>query len=247
MKKFLLFLVLAHLSFSSNVALAEESSLYAKVQSSGVYFYSMPSETSAVFEIPSSYFVRVESALDDFYKASYKNKIGYVKKNEVALMRGTPSRPYADANFKLFTAYCLYEFPNTSSTIVASLDTQTSLVFYGTKVGQQVSSTTNLWYYCSVKSGDQTKFGYVFSGVTDYLSPIETNTESFERVSEQIFEPQTEEFQALSTGTKIILIVSIALPSLLILYFLIKPNRITHQRKEPRRHKDYFEFDENKL
>lgn len=250
MKNLILILFSLTLLPNFNIAFAEEiPDLYAKVQSNGVYFYSMPSQTSALFEIPSSYFVKVESAIDDFYRATYKDQTGYVKKDDVTLMKGVPTKPFAQSNFKVFTPYSLFEYPNTSSNAIASISTQTNLTYYGTKIGEQVSSTNNVWYFCSAIINGESKFGYVFSGITDYLSPIETNTESFERVSEQIFEPKAEEFSNLTTGTKVILIVSIALPSMLILYFLIKPNRITLQpkSKNEKRKRDYFEFDENKL
>ena len=212
-----------------------ETNFYAKIQSSNVYLYSQTNKT-ALFEIPYSYFVKVE-------------------KNEVTLMNGTPQNPYANSSFKVFISNYIYSSPNQASTIQNSISTSDSLKYYGKIEGQQISSTSNVWYYCSIQKDGQIFFGYVFSGITDYLSPIQTNNESFENVDEDVLSASPySQITTLSTKTKILLIVSIALPSIIILYFLIKPNRIqiTKTKKQIKNQKkksfgDYYEFDENDL
>lgn len=240
-----------------NECFAENDKIYyAKVQSAGTNLCSMPNETSALFEIPYSYFVKVQYSVDNFFKVTYKNVEGYVEKNKVSLMNGTPVHPYAEATFKVFLTYNLYENTNQNSGKVTEISTTTTVEYYGTKIGEQVTSTNNVWYYSSITNGEQTFYGYVFSGVTDYLSTITTNTETFEIVDEKILDTTTTQFNTLSTGTKIMLIIAISVPSLLILYFLIKPSRImqvTKTRKQVKkehkkiRHGDYFEFDESEL
>lgn len=235
---------------------AENSSYFAKVQNTGVFLCESPSEASALFEIPYSYFVKVENAVDDYFKASYNGVSGYVKKDKVTLMNGVPQNPYAKAIFKIFVPYFLYKSPSQNSSVTA-VDTSTTFTYYGTKAGQQVSSASNIWYYASASVGGKTEYGYVYSGVTDYLSSIQPNTETFKTITDLDFSTSpNSELKRLSTGTKIILIVSISIPSLLILYFLIKPTKfvqITKSRKQIKkerkrvRHGDYFEFDENDL
>lgn len=231
-----------------------EINFYAKIQSNNVYFYSNSSK-NPLFEIPCSYFVKVEKSENDFYKCFYNGIDGYVKKNEVVLMNGTPTTPYVNSNFKIFVSNNLYSSPDQSSTIENSLSTFETLKYYGKIEGQQISSTSNIWYYCSTQKNGQTFFGYVFSGITDYLSPIKTNTESFEIIDENnLSETPYAQVATLSTKTKILLIVSIALPSAIILYFLIKPNHIhiTKSKKQiksqkKKRYGDYYEFDESDL
>ena len=231
-----------------------ETNFYAKIQSSNVYLYSQTNKT-ALFEIPYSYFVKVEKNEDEYYKCSYNGIEGYVKKNEVTLMNGTPQNPYANSSFKVFVSNYIYSSPNQASTIQNSISTSDSLKYYGKIEGQQISSTSNVWYYCSIQKDGQIFFGYVFSGITDYLSPIQTNNESFENVDEDVLSASPySQITTLSTKTKILLIISIALPSIIILYFLIKPNRIqiTKTKKQIKSQKkksfgDYYEFDENDL
>ncbi len=242
--------------FKISPAYAEQASYFAKVQNNGVFLCSTPSENAALFEIPYSYFVKVESVVDDYYKVSYNNISGYVKKDKVTLMNGVPQNPYAKATFKIFVPYYLYQSPSQNSSVIA-VDTSTTFTYYGTKSGQQVTSGSNLWYYASADIDGTTQFGYVFSGVTDYLSTITINNESFKVISDkELSATPNSELKSLSTGTKVMLIIAISIPCVLILYFLIKPTKIiqiTKGRKQIKKerkrvhHGDYFEFDESEL
>lgn len=194
--------------------------------------------------------------MDDYFKVSYNGIEGYVKKDKVTLMNGSPENPYAKATFKIFVPYGLYQSPSQNSSIV-QVNTNTTFTYFGTKIGEQVSSTSNLWYYASAIVDGTTQYGYVFSGVTDYLSTITPNNETFKVISEsEMSSSPNSELKRLSTGTKVMLIVAISIPCVLILYFLIKPTKIiqiTKGRKQIKkekkkiRHGDYFEFDESDL
>jgi len=262
MKKIILLLIFVISFFlisPNNYAIAEsENNFFAKVQSTGVQFCSSPSENSSLFEIPYSYFVKVEYVVDDYYKVSYDGLEGYVKKSQVNLMKGKPTKPYANASYSVYISYPLYETPYSTSPIKTQLDKDATLKYYGTKIGEQLQEDNKIWYYsCFEKNGEKI-YGYVFSLVA-FNSPsknISINDEIFETISDDKLFPSTSEFKNLSVGTKIMLIIAISVPSLLILYFLIKPSKImqvtkTRKRlkKESRKihHGDYFEFDESEL
>lgn len=259
MKKIFIFslIILAFLPKPYIKALAEEENFYAKVQTSGVMFYSDKSAESAVFEIPYSYFVKVNAVDGDYFSATYKNFSGYVKKNQVKLMKGTPKLPYAQNSFRVFTPFYLYESASKASAIQCELTESTPVEYYGTLDGQALNSTTSQWLFGSVVSGDQTYFGYVYSALVNVVPSPLTNTEIFEVVNEEALNSTNGgEFSTLSNGTKVMLIISISLPSILILYFLIKPSKIaqiTKTRKQIKKehkkvsHGDYFEFDETQL
>lgn len=244
-------------SSTPNLAYAEgEGNFYAKVQNTGVNFCSSPSENSAIFELPYSYFVKVTQVVDDYYKVAYKEVEGYVKKDKVKLMNGKPKQPYAEASFKIFVPYALYQSPTQDSTVNIPLSSSSTLNYFGSRKGQQVMSNNNTWFYASIMQEGKQTFGYIFSGVTDYMTEISINNETFEVVSDDSLSSSTTEFSKLSTGTKVMLIVSIGIPSLLILYFLIKPSKILQTSKQRQklkkenrkiRHGDYFEFDESEL
>ena len=260
MKKFMFVLGLFSFLFLSldatNSCFAAEKEYFAKVETSGVQFYSSKDDLSALFELPATYFVKASISNDAYLHATYKNLNGYVKKELVSLMKGTPSQPYVNATFKVFVSNYLYSNPSQASSTTIDISTSDILSYYGTKNGQQLNSQTNVWYFASVEKNGQTFFGYVFSGITDYLTNIPQNTETFELVKDSDLSDQTETpLTKLSTKTKILLIISIAVPSVLILYFLIKPSRISisanknKNKKTHRkiRHGDYYEFDENEL
>ncbi|MBR1890123.1 MAG: hypothetical protein IJ817_00370 [Clostridia bacterium] len=255
MKKiFLSLLIAASLASPAKTAFAITEH-YAKVENNNVYFYSSPSDNSALFELPYSYFVLTGDKIGSFYKASYKDLSGYVKVGQIKLMDGTPRQPYAQATFKMFVSNFLYASPTNSSSVTASVETTDILTYYGIREGEQLNSSTNVWYYASLTKNGQTYYGYAFSGITDYLTSIPTNTENFNEITDASNEqPQT--IRSLSTKTKIMLIVAISVPSAFILYFLIRPTKLLQvgvskaQIKKKRKkvqHGDYFEYNENDL
>lgn len=258
MKKFILFVFLISCLFQhQNHSAKAETSFYAKIENSGVYFYSSPTQQGQLFEIPKSYFVFINSDANDFWNATYKNQKGFVKKEQVSLMNGHPQNPYANSSFKVFVTFPLYDQPNQNSQSKISITPNQTLTYYGTKIGQSLSSTNSVWYYCSTFANNQEIFGYVFSGVVDQAPQIHINYETFAKVEDETFSnSQSNEYSSLSTKTKIMLVVAISVPSAMIFYFLIKPSRIAKSaskqkktrvyRRKPQ-HSDYYEFDENDL
>lgn len=168
-----------------------------------------------------------------------------------------PIRPYFDATYKVFTNYSLFKQPNEDE-VEATLTKNTEIAYYGKKIGTLATDENDVWYYSSIIEDNQQKFGYVFSQAA-FSQPEKNkpfNNERFDIVSEELLMPSTTNFTTLSTGTKILLIVAISVPSVLILYFLIKPTKIMQAAKSKKktkqparkvRHGDYFEFDESDL
>lgn len=260
MKKiiFLLMVFCAFLSIPTNKAFADDEKTYfAKVETSEAMLYSSPNDQSALFEIPYSYFVKVESVVDNFFKVTYKDVSGFVKKSQVTLMNGDPINPYFQATIQNYLEFSLYDSPNRNGKILTLLPENATLNYYGTKVGQALTTKTSDWIYCSYINSEKTFYGYIYSEIASQLPVIQTNLETFDIVDEKVLSNITPvEFSKLSTGTKVLLIISISVPSVLILYFLIKPTKITQITKNRKKvraenkkihHGDYFEFDESQL
>lgn len=253
------FLILFAQSFVPNFSAKAETTqqFFAKVQTTGVQFCASPSENSALFEIPYSYFVKIDYSVDDYYKVFYQDVAGYVRKDKVTLMNGIPNQPYAQASFSLVFPFSLYKSTSQSSQVLTTLDTTANIKYYGTKTGDSIGSKGNVWYYASTEIDGLVQYGYIFSYCVDITPTITINTETFDVITEDFLNTSSKsEFGGLSTGTKIILIVAISIPSVLIIYFLIKPTRVLQNaktRKQPKsqkrkiRHGDYFEFDESEL
>lgn len=262
MKKLIYVLVLVFLMFSfpkENAFAKSEKTFYAKIEDAGVEFCELPDEESGLFEIPSSYFVEIEYLAGDFYKARYLNLDGYVKKDKVLLVDGTPKQAFYDTTLNVVTPYSLTASAEENAQEVVAITKQTQLTYYGTKRGDYLAEENNLWYYVSAYDGENLCFGYVFSQLSS-TKPDEkkpTNYEIFPSIDEKsLYDSNPATFTGLSTGTKIMLIVSISVPSLLILYFLIKPTKIMQKSKPKKKskqpakrvkHGDYFEFDESEL
>ena len=258
MKKIFLISALIFCLFGQSTQFAHAANLtyFAKVENSGTFLYSTQNDNAAMFEIPTSYFVKVEGFGEVFYKASYNGISGYVKKANISLMNGTPQTPYAQATFKIFVSNYIYTNASQNSSVVCSVNTADILNYIGRKDGEQVNSSSNVWYYCKLNKDGHEYCGYVFSGITDYLSTISLNTETFEKINETTITDDTEDLHRLSSKTKIMLIISISIPSVMILYFLIRPSKIMQvtankrqikQKQRQKRHGDYFEFDESEL
>lgn len=233
------------------IARAESENFYAKITAQNTSLYSSPNTSSALFTLPYSYFVKVDGVDGEFYEATYNGISGYVLKSEVSLMEGEPHSPYFSAQISVFTDHFLYAQPNSNASVVYELVENDFLTYYGNIIGEKVSDKSDVWYYSSITKNGTTYFGYLYSQIANSLPEISINTELFKEVDEDVFSNSPPEFTSLSPGTKAILIIAIIIPSVFILFFLIKPSALTKAKppkeKRPRKvqHGDYFEFDDN--
>lgn len=233
------------------IARAESENFYAKITAQNTSLYSSPNTSSALFTLPYSYFVKVDGVDGEFYEATYNGISGYVLKSEVSLMEGEPLSPYFSAQISVFTDHFLYAQPNSNASVVYELVENDFLTYYGNIIGEKVSDKSDVWYYSSITKNGTTYFGYLYSQIANSLPEISINTELFKEVDEDVFSNSPPEFTSLSPGTKAILIIAIIIPSVFILFFLIKPSALTKAKppkeKRPRKvqHGDYFEFDDN--
>lgn len=236
----------------------QKQAYYAKIENDQTYFYSDPidQDSSKLFILPQSYFVYLtDNANEEFYVAQYKELYGYVKKIDVTVMNGSPNTPYASASFTIADpeGLALYANPSfTNSMQLARLE-YLSIVstYYGTMSGENIPDLDNVWYYCRINQDQTDVFGYVYSYFCYKQSQIPTNTETFDIISQPVFELETTSTQPLSEIAMAFIVIGVSLPCLLIIYLLIKPSlqkgKFTKKRKPKKQHGDYFEFDENDL
>ena len=254
MKKLLIFIFVLLLPTCPYISHAEvDGDFYGKIASENVYLFSSPNASSTLFKLPYSYFVKINDIRDDYYQVIYKDLAGYVLKSDVRLMEGTPSSPYLNLSFSIFTSYSLYEQANTNSNVLCELSENQTLTYYGATSGELASDKSDIWYYASANVNGIIYHGYIYSEIANSLPEIVINTEEFEEVDESVLTDATPQFNSLSTGTKVLLIIAITVPSVFILFFLIKPNKLTKSKSKPEKkirkvhHGDYFEFDDGDL
>lgn len=252
---FLLFLLIP----TTNLETANSSSVisrsyYAKVLSSNVFLYASPDELNPMFEIPSSYFVLLtDDANENFYNATYGNYTGYVKKEEVTAMQGSPQNPYAiNHNIRItsMSGLPLMEKSTFDSTSVLTLNfLENEISYYGKLTGQEYfPNSTDIWYYCSIYKNGKTTFGYLFSYYCDMPTSITNNQEYFEEITEKlIFKITPSHTVGLSDTVKALIVLAIVIPLLLCIYFIMSPHKKAKTKKILHRKKDYYELNENDL
>ncbi|MBQ8443826.1 MAG: hypothetical protein IJX25_00520 [Clostridia bacterium] len=257
MKKTLLFLIfiLIFSSSQASISIAYADDYYwAKVEGSGTLFYALPNEQSPLFLIPQSYFVKLTGQEDGFYIAQYKDLTGYVKKEEVSPMDGTPTTPYFNENFRTFIPsgtglYALTQMDEQYKILTVPYLYE-NLVFYGSIPGETaIPDKSDVWHYCKY---EEDNYGYVYSSFCDKLSSPPTNSEIFTKLDDISFSSE-ESVTSLSPTAMAFIIVGVSLPCLIVLYLLMKPNMM--KAKLPRekvkykssKRRDYFEFDQSDL
>ncbi len=227
---------------------------YARVEEENVGFYSSKRDASPLFYMEQSYFVQIYGDEDLYYKAKFKDIDGYVKKEEVKVVEGTPKLSYPQPSMSVYAldGLGLYKSPTLKSS--ALIETvpylNTNLTYYGKIEGENVPGKTTLWYYCKFSSLTSSQEGYLYSLFCD-CDTIAPNTEVLNYLTTPpIFSPQGQDGSGLSATAKTFIILSVSLPCAYVLYLLIKPTREalkTKARRPRHRRRDYFEFDENDL
>ena len=241
----------------------EEKQYYAKIMEDNIYMYNEPSEQNEnlIFEIPKSYFVKLkDNANENFYLAEYNGVEGYIKKEQVSPMNGTPQIPYATNNFRIFSKEGL-ELLTAPSYTVGEIITVVpylteNLLYIGKIYGEiAIPDKSGIWYYAEYKENEQIYQGYLYSVFCDKLATIEENTETFPLITEELFPEPTSSINSLSPTAQVFIILAVSFPCAFILYSLIRPtltnkSGIKRDKKlklKGKRKCDYFEFDEKDL
>ena len=226
-------------------AVFAQNTVFARIEKTGVFFYNSPVDDVGyqVFELPTTYFVellgKAEDADDLFYSARYLDVCGYVKKADVAPVKGVPQTPFAsNLSFRVFalSGLDLKSTPNGDSPFNRIINVPylcTDLVFYGRCQGQQlIPDKSDVWYYCKYISGDSSYFGFLYSEFCDNLSTIVPNTEILPVFEGELFAKPTinqttqNNSPAISNELKIFVIIAISLPCIFIVYLLFKPTKL---------------------
>lgn len=232
---------------------------YAKVENVGIYMYSAPVEDTAyrMFEIPSSYFVLLNGNENDkFYSAKYDDVQGFVLKDSVTPMLGTPQQAYATSSFRVFSqvGLPLYSSPTDTANYEITIPyEQVISKAYGKISGKELlSNSTDKWFYCSFTQSGKKYSGYLFSYYCDNVSIISENTEFFTEITEELdFSPINSSSTTLSDTGKVLIAFAVIIPCLIILYLMLKPKTKTKEtpKRVPLRRpkRDYYEFNEDDL
>lgn len=209
--------------------------IYAQITSSNTYFYTSTSSTSpsnAYFILPQSYCVLLLSNINEsFYKAQYRDMVGYVLKSSVVPIKEVPTTPYLEnISFRVYSSDGINMFAsplNTSSgKIIEQVSTLEFLDYYGEIEGDEFISNRGLTWVYAKNNKTQNK-GYFYKGLCDNFSFIPKNTQTLTPLSSTPFENNDNTYLysliSLSPPLKALLITLVCLPALVIIYLLFKP------------------------
>lgn len=223
---------------------AINSSYFARIVAEDVYLYKTPLDvqdySNIYFTLPKTYFVELISvANSQFYHCNYLSFSGYVKKNSVQAVSGTPSNPYLkNINFRVYSDLSrdMRTAPTNSaesSQVCFVPQLSRNLTYYGTIKGKSlIDGRTDIWYYCKY-SGDQDYFGYVYSDFCDEMTPIISNTENLTEISNPTFEPSsiTPTSMPLKDNHLGIIIGLLSVPALIFVFMVFKGKNIISRDK----------------
>ena len=175
-----MFILIIFQNFGFNVVYAKENqTYYARINSDNVYFYKNPIDSedceNIYFKLPKTFFVELTDSYDSvFYSAKYLDMSGYVKKENVQPILGSPKTPYLNnLTIRVYNEISrdMRKLPSTSGGIdnhitYIQLNSQ-NITFYGEIDGESLNSyRTSVWYYCKY-TADKDYYGYIYSDYCD--------------------------------------------------------------------------------
>ena len=202
-----------------------DSNIYGRIDSTYTYIYPSPSlsntTTDAICMIESTYYVEIlEDVNSYYYKVHYNGIVGYVSKDNISLVSGTPMIPYPNNIVIVTKDRCnLRSSPDTTSNNIICLipENTSTLVFLGRTTGAEVVDYGgNTWYYVEYNGYK----GYIYNKYIDTITSIYKNTEDLPPLK---IDSITAPIHPLSSMDIVIYIVILSIPFVIILCILYIP------------------------
>lgn len=229
---------------------SQTQTYYARILQDDVCLYKTPIQaedyTNVLFVLPKTYFVQLlDDAGNDFFKVKYKDFYGYVKKDKVMTVVGTPQTPYLiDTNFRVFAELSrdMRTSPTTktdsSNQVVYIPNLSRNLTYYGKIIGDSlIEGRTNIWYYCKY-SADKDYYGYVYSDFCDELpNQLPINSEEVSYTTAPNFNNTEPEKTALPLENKAtgIIIAILSVPACLVVYLIMRSSKVISTKRTKQR------------
>ncbi|MBE7076977.1 MAG: hypothetical protein E7374_03720 [Clostridiales bacterium] len=228
---------------------ASNETYYARVNSDDVFLYKSAVDLTecenVLFILPKTYFVRLTADENSmFYRAEYLGVSGYVKKDSVQVIVGTPTTPYMDnINFRIYAELSrdMRSLPTTngSNQITYIPLYSRNLTYYGEVVGETlISGRTNKWYYCKYSAGEDF-YGYVYSDFCDELPKTmpENNEEVVYSTTPPFQKLDIKEEKSLPVKSKTtgIVIAILTLPAIIFAIMIFKNKTILGNSKSSKK------------
>lgn len=230
------------LDASTNATSNANENYYAQIQNKNVYLYNAPFG-SPLFEIPETYYVKLlEKSKNGFYKAQYIDIIGYIIETEIQCVANPPVTPFlSTVSFRNYGAQSseLRTEPTRlggTSTLICELPLyETNFTYYGKISGEEVvPNRSDIWFYCSYTKNNQTKQGYIYSGLIDMMTSYISNPiDPYPILKHEWKEDkQTETTGAtlsLPSKKQTLIILAITIPIIALVALMFKPMQAKKQ------------------
>jgi len=227
----IIIMVLLVTVFPSSIKTAHGDSEYYRVVSNGVYLNSNASSTSAVFELPLSYYVKKTGEVNEYYHVECYGendktpKIdGYVLKEELKKATST-NNPYLSLSVKTNASVVLYKDKELKEPLRVIFPDK-ELGYYG----KIPLNNGGMAYYVNYGA----EIGYVKEEfilpftVPMHETPIES--EKVENNEEEVKTP-TEKPSEKDSELKVIVIVAVVLSAIIILGLIVIPEKKNAEKK----------------
>ncbi len=228
---------------------------YARVMMDNVYLYRQPIDDNDInnkyFIVPKTYFVELTNSYNEiFYEANYMEFKGYIKKESVKAVAGTPENAFlSNVKFRVFNedSRDLRASPSAEAELLDTISSNSrNITFIGKIFGTaKVDERPNIWFFCKYTT-DFEHIGYVYADYCDdgYGEPVSWN-ENSELVA-YIDPPNFEIAEQINSlpienKTTAIIIAILSIPALVFVFLVIKGSKlIADHKKTPNKEiKDY--------
>lgn len=248
MKKFVVFTAIifcfAHILFinkffNQKIAYANGNEYY-RVLNENTYIYADSLFNEKIFQVPSTYYVKIESLTATHARVSYGYDnfnypviMGYMKLEEITPSTTIPTNPFSVIRISTKISDILFNDSNLK-TAYFNVPSETFMTYYGSIIND--SGNTLCYVYCN------NKLGYVdINSINSFSVP--KNSDPIIDENEEITEtPKEEPTKAPSSlkgeSLQIIIIVGISIVSISVVYALFKPSKNKIYKKQPLSYED---------
>ncbi len=213
---------------------------YYRVLNENTYIYSNSLLTDKIFEVPNTYYVKVESVTQSYARVSYGYDdfnypviMGYMKLEELTPCETIPSNPFSIIKISTSMSDILFNDSELKSAYF-NVPSETFMTYYGNFTNQ--NGTKLCYVYCN------NKLGYIDVNSINSFS-VPKNTDPIIVEGEETPPPQDEVTPETPSSLKgeslqIIIIVGISIVSISIVYALFKPSKNKIYKKQPISYED---------
>ena len=234
MKKYLALLATLYITFFNisipNISVSASSNeTYLRVVKENVYIYSDSNFSCRLFEIPYSYYVKVESIQNNVVKATYGLEgqdypfiIGYLKLEELEEVFTVPTNPFSTIKVSCLSSDVLFNDVGFKKAYF-NVSENTFMVYYGKYVKENGNEVA--YVYCNNKLGYFDKNSLNPFTVPLHKDPIETESPTADENDNKNDGANTNVSTMPAENLQVLIIIGLSIICIAIVYALFKPSK----------------------